>query len=478
MRSISLLLFLFFIGFSSLQAQGHRLEISIDGFEGDTLYMGYYLMDKQYLQDTAGITDQGTFVFEGEEEYAPGLYIVVLPPNNDFFQLILNKGEQNMRIKGNMAKLGSDVKFEGEGIKDNQLMYDYVNKLASLRPVADEKGKKMAELAEGSPEKAKLQKELEDLNKEVTAYQDNIIDNYPNSFTAALILSGRSVEVPEFEATGEDLRVKQYVFSRDHYFDNIKLDDARLLRSPFLFQKVDFFVNKYHVQHPDTLSQAIDKVLTKMEPSEETFKYYLIHFLNAYAKSKLVGMDAVYVHLVEKYYAAGKAPWTEEEQLKKIVDNATKLKPLLIGKTAPDFNTQKQDGSKVALHDVDSEYTILYFWRYDCGHCKKSTPIMKEFHDKYKAKGVKIFAVCAKFTDEVPACWDYINDNEINDWIHVVDPYLRSKFMDLYDIESTPQIYVLDKDKKILSKKIGAEQLEELMDNIIKMKEEESKSRR
>ena len=215
-----------------------------------------------------------------------------------------------------------------------------------------------------------------------------------------------------------------------------------------------------------------------MEPAEETFKYYLIHFLNAYAKSKLVGMDAVYVHLVEKYYAAGKAPWTDEEQLKKIVDNAAKLKPLLIGKTAPNFATQKQDGSKVALHDVDSEYTVLYFWRYDCGHCKKSTPVMNEFYKKYKDKGVKIFAVCAKFTDEVPECWDYINDNEINDWIHVVDPYLRSKFMDLYDIESTPQIYVLDKDKKILSKKIGAEQLEELMDNIIKMKEEENKSRR
>ena len=46
-------------------------------------------------------------------------------------------------------------------------------------------------------------------------------------------------------------------------------------------------------------------------------------------------MDAVYVYLVENYYATGQAAWTEEEQLKKIIDNATTLQPLLVGKIAP-----------------------------------------------------------------------------------------------------------------------------------------------
>ena len=54
--------------------------------------------------------------------------------------------------------------------------------------------------------------------------------------------------------------------------------------------------------------------------------------------------------------------------------------------------------------------------------------------------------------------------------MHTVDPYHQSRFSKLYDIRSTPQIYVLDDKKEIISKRIGAEQLEELMEKIIEQK--------
>ena len=98
---------------------------------------------------------------------------------------------------------------------------------------------------------------------------------------------------------------------------------------------------------------------------------------------------------------------------------------------------------------------------------------MKEFYDKYKDKGVKLVAVCTKFTDEIEGCWDYIDEKEIGDWLHLVDPYHRSRYMKVYNIKSTPQIYVLDRNKEILSKRIGAEQLEEVMDRIIEMRGQE-----
>lgn len=448
--------------------EGFNIEVDIEGFEGEELYLGYYMMDKQYLQDTTQRNDEGTFVFQGAEALEPGMYLVVLPPDNNFFQLIINEGEQDLFVSTSVENLNADFKIEGS--KDNELLYQYVNTLNGLRPKADQMGKKIQELPEGDPEKARLQQQLEALNQEVMGIQEKILTEHPNSLTAAIIKMNRNVDVPQFEGNPQEVQMKQYLYMRDHYFDNMNLQDPRLLRTPFLFQKVDYFVHKYHVQHPDTISQAIGKVLKLMEGNEETFKFYLSHFLNEYAKSKLVGMDAVYVYLVENYYAKGKAPWVEEENLKKITDNAAKLKPLLIGKTAPDFVAQKKDGSKISLHQVDSDITVLYFWRYDCGHCKESTPIMKEFYDKYKDKGVEIFAVCVKFTDEVPECWDYIEENEIGDWIHVVDPYLRSKFTTMYDIQSTPQVYVLDENKEILSKKIGAEQLGEVVDKIIEMR--------
>ena len=92
---------------------------------------------------------------------------------------------------------------------------------------------------------------------------------------------------------------------------------------------------------------------------------------------------------------------------------------------------------------------------------------MKAFYEKFKDKNVTLLAVCVKFTDEIEGCWDYVDENAIGDWLHAVDPYHRSRFSKIYDLKSTPQIFVLDRDKQILSKRIGAEQLEDVLNHIM-----------
>jgi hypothetical protein len=54
-----------------------------------------------------------------------------------------------------------------------------------------------------------------------------------------------------------------------------------------------------------------------------------------------------------------------------------------------------------------------------------------------------------------------IKEKGWTDWINVGDPYMRSKYKLVYDIRSTPQMYLLDEDKRIILKKISAEQFEE-----------------
>ena len=200
--------------------------------------------------------------------------------------------------------------------------------------------------------------------------------------------------------------------------------------------------------------------------------------MNEYAKSKIVGFDAVYVHLAENYYAKGKAPWTEEEQLSKIVKNAKTLKPILIGKTAPDITVYNKGGDPISLHKLDVPFTVLFFWDPECGHCKKSMPDMLAFHEKYKAKGVEVFAVCTKTGSGVDKCWETIEEKEMGRWINATDQWLRSRYKTIYDVRTTPQIFILDENKTILSKRIAAEQLEEVMDQLIKIKtgEEQIKS--
>lgn len=475
MRIITTLLFSLFALLSSAQ-DGFEIQVNIDGYEESQLSLAYYLGDKQYIQDTVDRAEDGTFTFSGEEALPGGIYLVVMMPDNNFFQILVDDNNQRFKVKTEIGDKQLEA-TEFTNSDDNSRFYQYLIFLADQR-IKGTSLQEALEAATDEKEKAAIQEQLGGLGDEVLTYQKKLIADHPNTMPAAIIKANLPANIPEFsDVAEENLNETKWRWMQKHYFDNIDLADSRMLRTPFLFQQVDHYIQKLQVQHPDTLSKAIDYILAQMEPAEDVFKYYLIHFLNSYAGSKFVGMDAVYVHLVDNYYAKDKAPWTEEEQLEKIVDNANRLRPLLIGRTAPDIIMERQDGSKIALSDVESPYTVLYFWRYDCGHCKKSTPIMKEFFDKFKDHGVKIFAGCAKLRDEIPECWEYIDENEIGEWIHVVDPYNRSRYMQTYDLKSTPQIYVLDADKKIISKRLGAEQLEDFFNRVLEEYEEAEGSR-
>lgn len=456
--------------FTQTAKPAYQLRVKIEGFTEKQLFLGYYMGDKQYVMDTALVDAKGEFVFSGSEALKGGMYIVVLPPNNDFFQVLVTDKEQNFFIRTTKDKPGENVKFEGS--KENTLFYDYVNYLNSKRPEAEALQKEIDAAKDNPTAKDAAQKKMDKLNDDVVKYQKDYVVKYKGTLAAAIINANINPETPKtFDSLPEEEKNRQlWLWTRKHFFDNINLGDNRMLRTPFLFQRLDYFVNKLSVQHPDSISVAIDTVLERLRPAEESFKFYLIHFLNSFAASKFVGMDAVYVHMSEKYYATGQANWANQDQVKKIVDNAKKLKPLLIGKTAPDIVLER-NGSRTMLSQIKSEYTLLYFWRYDCGHCKESMPAMKKFFEKFKDKGVTLVAVCVKPMQDQPECVKYIQENGIGDWYHAADP--TGRYYVQYNVETTPQMYILDSKKEIISKQVPADQLEDVMDKIIEMNKKE-----
>ncbi|MBR9921695.1 MAG: AhpC/TSA family protein [Bacteroidetes bacterium] len=447
---------------------GHNIEVQVDGFEAGEMYLAYHLLDKQYILDTVTANANGTAVFSGEEPLEGGMYLVVLPPDNRYFQILVDENNQNFKVHAKSPTEPS-VGLEIDGSADNELFYAYLNYLTEMRPKAEAIRSKIESADE--KQKAKFEEELDLLNEEVFAYQEKIVAEHPKTLTAAIIKANMPLDdMPEFE--GEDAQTKQWQWSKAHYFDNIDITDPRMLRMPFLFQRVDHFVEKMTVQHPDSVIVSVTHVLDAMQPAEETFKQYVVHYVNKYAASKVIGFDAVYVAIVDRYYAKGLTPWTEQEQLDKMVDNANRLRPLLIGKRAPDFSSQDRDGNQYTLHGFESEYTILFFWDPGCGHCKKSMPDMIKLYNDYKDKGVEIFAVCTKFYNEMESCWEFIEEKEIDIWLNTIDPYHRSKYKTTYDIKSTPQIYLLDKDKYILYKRLSAEQIPDILDQLLLENEE------
>ena len=61
-----------------------------------------------------------------------------------------------------------------------------------------------------------------------------------------------------------------------------------------------------------------------------------------------------------------------------------------------------------------------------------------------------------------------MKEKGFDDFINTIDPYMISRYKTLYNVETTPAVFVLDENKIIRSKNVEAKQLEEVIEFLMK----------
>lgn len=460
----------FFSCSTTAQEPGYKIDVSVSGIDDEEAFFCYWMGDKPYIRDTVKV-NEGHYIWEGTEDLDEGVYVFFMPSSKKWFDFVINKGEARFSLKTDTTNYVTHMEVTGS--KSNKLLYDYLKHLGNERKKAEKISEGLKDLEKDSKEYKDKIKEREKVDAAVKDYQQSVIKKSKGKLPGVMIKASTEVIVPDTPADADS--TWNYYYYKNHYWDNIDLTDGRMVRSQIYAQRLKRYINSVVVQNPDTLEKDIIALIEKTRANEEMFKYTLVTCLNKYARSKVVGMDKVYVAIGLKYYCSGIAEWTDQETMDKICENAKTLEPILVGKTAPDLTVQIKNGQKVKLHDVDSDYTLLLFWAPTCAHCKKELPILRDKYEELKRKGLTVFTLCNKSIKEVEKCWDYLDDNNMGDFINTIDPYYRSRFSKLYDVKTTPKSYLLDKDKKIISKNFGIKQLEEVLDKYIEYKEKQDK---
>lgn len=461
MRLITTILCSFFLLTQITANDKYDIQFKVNNYDQDTLIIGYYFGGQTLVLDTLVANKPGEFRLQSDTTaLIDGIYIALTKPENQFVQFMITDEDQEFKMEFDASNL-SDISFKGS--KENKIFNDYV-KFMEVKRTKQETLQNSINSENTDPTIiAKTEMEIAKVDLEVKNYQDEVLKNHPQSIASLVIKANSKIDLPDFEGTPEEVQMAQYRHYKKHYFDNIDLTHPAVLRTPFLNDRIEYYLEKLTYKMPDSLNQSVDYILDKMEGSEEMYSYYLSHLLRKYGEAKVVGQDAVYVHIAEKYYATGKATWMKPENLEKILENAANLKPTLIGKQAPDFTVQKEDGSSLSLSDMKSKYTVIFFWAPDCGHCTKSIPHIKTFSEKWKDKGVEILTICNKTGKKYESCWEGVKEKGLEEFINTGDQYQKSKILSNYFVKTTPKIFVLDQDHKIIMKGIGAKQLDAVM---------------
>ena len=474
-----LLLFLLCQGLlgSALMAQtGYNIKVNVKPFKNQYLYLGYHYGKKKALADSTLLDANSKGVFKGSKALAGGIYFIVSPQKQILFELLIDK-QQNFSIEADTSSLPNSIKFSGSS--DNSLFQSYTVRLNKV-------GSEIAELQKTTVQKTgqsqgnDKQQRIQKLNQQIVTYRDSLEKANPNNLLSALIRAMKEPLIPQASKHPGGKYDSNYAFQfyKSHYWNGVSFTDDRLIRTPILEPRLDKYYRDLVAPDPDSISREVDYMLLMARTNPEMFKYLMVYFVQKYINPEYMGQDAVFVHLFEKYINTGQAEFFTEQYKKIMSDRAYSLMANLIGNPAANLDMVDSAGKSVQLYDVKADFTVICFWDPTCSHCKEVVPKVDSlFKAKWKGEGVKVFGV---MVDGGKEAWlKFIRENNLKDWIHVYQTDAqrdedakanRPNYRQLYDVYQTPVLYLLDKEKRIIAKKLNQYQLDEVI-NLKKKKQ-------
>ncbi len=440
--------------------QEYKIEATITGVKDTSLILSYRYGTKFYSIDTARTDSQGYALFTDTIELERGMYQVVLP-DKSFIDFFIDE-EQYIDLHTVYGSLVDSLHSNNSA--SNEIFFIWQAKNQGLRMRAQTIQKKAESISKNSPEFEAYQQELAQLREENKNLWDNTIIELNDKLQGKFLKGMRPFIVPDDISIGTDGKIDQkvqYEYYKTHFFDSIDFTDAALIRTPLIHSKLEQFFSRVVPAIPDSVQVYAEKLIELSLSEPEMFQYTVQFLLNFYSDPKIMGMDAVYVYIAENYYLNGKASWVDEANLKFIRNRVKVLKPLLIGKQAPDLiGLETPEGERIDIKDLEAKFTVLYFWEPDCGFCKTTTPKLKKVYHQFRDKDLVVVAVNTRI-DKEP--WlEFIVEHEL-DWINVFAPNDVRDVLTNYEAFSTPKLFILDQEKKIVAKDIAVDQAAQLL---------------
>lgn len=214
------------------------------------------------------------------------------------------------------------------------------------------------------------------------------------------------------------------------FWDGIEAFDGPTDKNPILAAQIDFYFDVMVSPLPDSITLEISRLVKRTESNTDLRDFFLWKLLDKYQCPEYMTQDQVFVWLYDQYFSKMEIKDLNPANLTLIREKAERLRRLALYQPAPNFKFSES----VDLQSIESKYTVLFFYDHDCNLCQQE---LRDLDSVFMAH------------PEITTLAIDMNTNDAS----------LDVLYDLYDIETTPLIYVLDRDKRIIAKKIRAKQI-------------------
>lgn len=226
------------------------------------------------------------------------------------------------------------------------------------------------------------------------------------------------------------LSVGRFQAQNAQFWDGIEAFDGPTDNNPLLSAQIDFYFDVLVSPLPDSITLEISRLVKRTENNTDLRDFFLWKLLDKYQCPEYMTQDQVFVWLYDQYFSKMEIKDLNPANLTLIREKAERLRRLALYQPAPNFKFSES----VDLQSIESKYTVLFFYDHDCNLCQQE---LRDLDSVFMAH------------PEITTLAIDMNTNDAS----------LDVLYDLYDIETTPLIYVLDRDKRIIAKKIRAKQI-------------------
>jgi len=440
----------FLLGFFMMAAaqKAYQIDGTFTGLANENIYLLRVSGENRTVLDTVQSNEEGSFTFQLEEETPVGMYIVIRGPGQAV-ELIFNK--ENIRFTTSGFEADDQVQIISS--VENLLYYDYLYLKGSNLFKMDLLDPLLSDYPKNDPFYSKISGQYQFLETQLKERIAQLAGENPNTLASRYITTDQPL-FPPLDLTPD--QENQYM--KRHYFDRVDFNDTLLIYSSILTSKVVQFMSLYQYkansqeQLEDQLLMAVDTVLNKAMVNQKTYEF-LVDFLVKGFEG--IGFEKGLEHIANSNQLEQFCENTERKA--KLANKMEFIRKLAPGKQAPAFTAVDMKGQTIVLDSIKANITVLVFWASWCPHCDEVLPIIKNYYDNTTRDEMEVvtFSVDSSKEELEQAIeeggYTWHNVGELKGW--------EGEVINQYGIAATPTIFILGKDKTILSKPLGKEQI-------------------
>lgn len=435
-----------------------KISIEVPDAAVGTVYLIGSYADRRFRLDSAIVAAGQAAVFQNNVPYPAGFYVAYYP-DQTAVQFLLD-GDQEFTIKTEKGNLIEAAQVQGS--KVNELLYQSLQFEASQQVKFDELKVRLQSQTPGTPEYLAAQTEQNELAAQRKKFLDDLFTANPDNLFTSFKQAGQNPELRTdlVMADGKpdnDAQVKAY---REEFWDNVNFADTSLMYTPVINNKLTRYITQLTPQNAAAIIESADNLMQRVMNHPKYYQFFANWIVLKYepGETNLMDGEAVYVHMINKYFTKEKAIWADSMTVYGLQQRAGEMAQSLTGQPGPNITVPDVNGNPKTLYDLKAPYLIVYMYNPTCEHCIAETPKLVSF--VRTRSDIEVFAVAL---DTEAAEWKtFIQKFGIQDWTNVYDPSNRSIYK-TYFVDHTPELYLLNPERKIIGKNLKAGQVAEVI---------------